>query len=232
MVPDTEVVIKTLDIYNRHMSEHDADEVREVDHERKKLQNAIDELLPDIDLIPIASRELMPFGWRKASKGRTVWRIVEEVISQNLEKEAQRLGFQNIVPSPSEVSVYDFKFKFPNLRDSFVNIKSAVSGKRASKDDISKAIRLIEHFEENPESNLFIATFEMDFTTDPGVALRKCTVMPLQWIPDIYVNPSNNGNLQSAYAKHLTSAVKRSRAEFLNKLEEEIQNANRKRRAR
>lgn len=214
------------------MSASKQNEIYLVDQERVALQGAIDKLLPDIDLIPIASTSLMPYGWRKAAKGRTVWRIVEEVISQNLEKDANQLGFESIIPSPSEVSVYDFKFKFPRFDDSFVNIKSAVSGKRPSKDDISKAIRLIEHYEMNPESNIFIATFEMDFTDDPGVALTRCTVMPLQWIPDIYVNPSNNGNLQSAYAKHLGSAVRRSKAEFIALLQEEIENANRKKRAR
>lgn len=214
------------------MSENRDDEVGKVDSEREWLQDAIDELLPHIDLIPIASKALMPFGWRKAAKGRTVWRIVEEVISQNLEKDAQRLGFESITPSSSEVSVYDFKYKFPGFVDSFVNIKSAVAGKRSSKDDISKADRLIEHFDIFPESNIFIATFEMDFTDDPGVALTKCTVMPLQWIPDIYVNPSNNGNLQSAYAKHLESAEKRSKSEFIGLLRQEIENANRKKRAR
>ncbi len=35
----------------------------------------------------------MPFGWRKAAKGRIVWRIIEEVISQNLETHAKELGF-------------------------------------------------------------------------------------------------------------------------------------------
>lgn len=204
------------------------DENVQVEWERQQLQGAIDQLLPEIDLIPIASKNLMPFGWRKAAKGRTVWRIVEEVISQNLEKNATELGFQSIFPSPSEVSVYDFEFNFPGSRPSFVNIKSAVAGKRSSKDDISKAVRLIEHFEAHPESNIFIATFEMDFTADPGVALTKCTVMPLHWIPDIYVNPSNNGNLQSAYAKHLDLAIRRSRSEFLTLLENEIENANRK----
>lgn len=204
------------------------DENAQVESERQQLQGAIDQLLPEIDLIPIASKHLMPFGWRKAAKGRTVWRIVEEVISQNLEKNATRLGFRNFLPSPSEVSVCDFEFTFPGSRPSFVNIKSAVAGKRACKDDISKAIRLIEHFETHPESNIFIATFEMDFTDDPGVALTKCTVMPLHWIPDIYVNPSNNGNLQSAYAKQYGSAIRRSRSEFITLLEDEIENANRK----
>ena len=38
----------------------------------------------------------MPYGWRKAAKGRTVWRIVEEVISQGLEFQAKELGFDEV----------------------------------------------------------------------------------------------------------------------------------------
>ena len=35
------------------------------------------------------------------------------------------------------------------------------------------------------------------------------------WINDVYVNPSNNGNLQSAYYKDIKDAIRRSNEEFL-----------------
>lgn len=67
--------------------------IENTDKERARLQAAIDQLLPSIRTVPIANHALMPFGWRKAAKGRIVWRIIEEVISQNLEAHAKELGF-------------------------------------------------------------------------------------------------------------------------------------------
>ena len=46
------------------------------------------------------------------------------------------------------------------------------------------------------------------------IEIDHATVFPIVWIPDIYVNPSNNGNLQSAYYKDLKDAVKRTNEEF------------------
>ena len=56
-----------------------------VEQERKNLEEKLNKLIKNIGDIPIASKRIMPYGWRKAAKGRTVWRIVEEVISQGLE---------------------------------------------------------------------------------------------------------------------------------------------------
>jgi len=52
------------------------------------------------------------------------------------------------------------------------------------------------------------------------IGLNKCIVFPTAWIPDVYVNPSNNGNLQSSMYKNLSTAVKRTPQEFLLVLEE------------
>ena len=50
------------------------------------------------------------------------------------------------------------------------------------------------------------------------IGLDKCIVFPTAWIPDVYVNPSNNGNLQSSRYKDLANAVKRTPEEFLKVL--------------
>ncbi|KHD05205.1 hypothetical protein PN36_20290 [Candidatus Thiomargarita nelsonii] len=117
---------------------------------RKKLESALTALIADIGDIQIGSKEQFPYGWRKAAKGRTVWRIVEEAITQNLEKNYAKYGFIFAQPSKSEVSVYDFQAKFDsNSAEVFVNIKSAVIGGKKNKDDISKAEKLKAFFEEN-----------------------------------------------------------------------------------
>lgn len=186
-----------------------------VEVERKYLEDKLDALIKNIGDIPIANTRIMPYGWRKAAKGRTVWRIVEEVISQGLESQAKDLGFDSVHPADSEVGVYDFRFCYDGNKESYVNIKSSVKDGRTNKDDISKAVGLIDFCNENPTANLYVATFVISFKPNMTIGLEKCIVFPTAWIPDVYVNPSNNGNLQSSKYKHLGSAFKRTPAEFL-----------------
>lgn len=179
------------------------------------LEKIIKEIISDIGDIPIANKHIMPFGWRKAAKGRTVWRIIEEVISQNLEINAKTLGFYEIKPAESEVGVYDFKFCYNSGIETFVNAKSSVIDGKRNKDDISKAAALIEFYKNNPEANLYIATFIIRFNKDMTISIVDCTIFPIAWIPDVYINPSNNGNLQSADYKYINKAQKRTNQEFL-----------------
>lgn len=67
-----------------------------------------------------------------------------------------------------------------------------------------------------------IATFLIKFNQDMSVELTKAVVMPVAWIPDIYINPSNNGNLQSSYTKDLDKAIRRTNAQFIVELNKEI----------
>ena len=186
-----------------------------VEAERSYLEQTLNSLIQQIGPIPIANPKLMPYGWRKSAKGRTVWRIVEEVISQGLEFYGEHLGFDLVRAADSEVGVYDFKFRCGGKMEAYVNIKSSVMGGRVNKDDISKAEGLIDFYHRNPNANLYIATFEISFRDDMTIGLERCVVFPTAWIPDVYVNPSNNGNLQSSKYKDLSLAVKRTPAEFL-----------------
>lgn len=188
--------------------------VVDVETEREFLEDRLNDLIKHIGNIPIANNRIMPFGWRKAAKGRTVWRIVEEVISQGIESKYKKLGFESVAPANSEVGVYDFKFSCLGNKDAYVNIKSSVVGCKKSKDDISKADKLIDFYEQNPDVNLYIATFSINFNSDLTIGFDKCTVFPTAWLPDVYVNPSNNANLQSSMYKDLNFATKRSPLEF------------------
>jgi hypothetical protein len=190
------------------------DNITLVEREREFLENKLNELIAHMGCIPIANSKLMPYGWRKSAKGRTVWRIVEEVINQSIESQYKNLGFDMVTPAESEVGIYDFKFSCLGNPISYVNIKSAVAGVKNSKDDISKAVKLIEFYDENPNANLYIATFEITFNPDLTIGFNKCIVFPTAWLPDVYVNPSNNGNLQSFMYKQIQSAIKRTPQEF------------------
>lgn len=192
--------------------------IQQIETERLYLEESLNKLIQDIKYIPIANIDLLPFGWRKAAKGRTVWRIIEEIISQNLEKKYKKLGFDSAMPATSEIGVYDFKFCYNGNNESYVNIKSSVLGGRKNKDDISKAVGLLDFYKNNPKANLYVATFVIKFMDNMTVCLEECIVYPTSWIPDIYVNPSNNGNLQSSKCKDLSTVVRRTSNEFVEEL--------------
>lgn len=203
--------------------------VAEIEDHRRMLENALSTLARQIGSIQIGTRQQFPFGWRKAAKGRTVWRILEEAINQNLEQHQKSLGIARIECSDSEVSVFDCKVIFEGQTDAlYINIKSAVDGGRTNKDDISKAIGLMQFFRPDPDRLLYIATFVLAFQDDMTVRLTACHVMPIMWLPDIYVNPSNNGNLQSSKYKDLQLATRRTNQEFLAELQAAMNVARRK----
>lgn len=179
------------------------------------LQESFNLLVAKINKIQIGTKEQFPYGWRNAGKGRTVWRILEEIITQNLEKDHTLFNLKSITASTSEVSVYDFECKLiGNETPIYINIKSAVLGGKKNKDDISKGIGLRDFYSEDVNKNFFVGTFFIKFNDDMTIEIDHATVFPIVWIKDIYVNPSNNGNLQSAYYKNLNDAVKRTNTEF------------------
>ena len=115
-------------------------------------------------------------------------------------------------------------------QESYINIKSAVVGGKRQKDDISKAEGLKGFYDEDENRQFFVATFFIQFNADMSIEIAKAVVFPIAWIPDIYVNPSNNGNLQSAYYKDIKDGVKRTNKEFLPLFQEAIEVANKKKR--
>ena len=207
--------------------------VEQLERLRAALNIAVSRLITDINSIQIGKPDTFPFGWRKAAKGRTVWRILEEAIVQNLENDPARYGLAAVVPCDSEVGVYDLMVSWPDHDDfAFINIKSAVRGGRTNKDDISKAKGLIAFQSDDEDAMLFVVTIEMEFRDDMSVHLVNAYVMPTAWLPDLYVNPSNNGNLQSSKYKDLSVAEKRSTQEFLIALKEADEVAEKKKRAK
>lgn len=182
---------------------------------REGLQKSFDLLVAKINKIQIGTKEQFPYGWRNAGKGRTVWRILEEVITQNLEKDFNQFNLQSATPSDSEVSVFDLECKIiGNDTPIYINIKSAVLDGKKNKDDISKGIGLRDFYADDVNKNFFVGTFFIKFNDDMTIEIDHATVFPIAWIKDIYVNPSNNGNLKSAYYKDIKDAVRRSNEEF------------------
>jgi hypothetical protein len=195
----------------------------------EQLSKVLQRVLEGLGPIQIGKQNQFPFGWRRAGKGRTVWRLIEEAIVQGLEVRRAELGLVSVIPAPSETGVYDVEVTLADPAIScYINIKAAAEGRRAQKDDVSKAVNLVAFFSSNSPKELFLATVYMDFITEHGallVALRRCAVMPVSWIPDIYVNPSNNGNLQSSKYRNPESAIKRTQDEFLIELKRAMETA-------
>lgn len=201
--------------------------IQNIDTIRSQLESDLNQLINIIGPIQIGTTKQFPNGWGKAAKGRTVWRIIEEAINQNLEANCGKLLMESISASESEVSVYDTKVKYGE-HYAYFNIKSAVYGGKSNKDDISKAAGLKAFFDEDINKPLFICTFILNFLDDMKIEMIKCYVMPTTWLPDIYVNPSNNGNLQSSKYKDLELAEKRTNKEFYDLLLNEMEVATKK----
>ena len=199
---------------------------------RKRIAEDLNQLIKLIGFIKIGEPSQFPYGWRQAAKGRTVWRILEEAVCQNLEYHAKEVGIDIFDASESEVGVYDFKMRLKGQEDFvYVNIKSSIKNGKKNKDDISKAERLIHFYEEDYDRELFLATFEIDFKDDMSIEFTKCIVTPIHWIPDVYVNPSNK-NLQSSKYKDSHLFVLRSQEGFCRLLNYEIELAKEKRLAK
>ncbi|MBQ9336728.1 MAG: hypothetical protein IJS14_05470 [Lentisphaeria bacterium] len=193
------------------------------------IKNVMNSLVDRLGVIQILQPELLPYGWRKAAKGRTVWRLLEEIIVQNLMCNPQNYGLVRADPPCSEVGVWDLKLTHPQISyPIYINIKSATSGNKNSKDDISKAIGLHDFFTQNIEASLCIVTFNLKFLPVMQVKILDVFVMPVTWLPDIYVNPSNNGNLQSSHYKDIDLRIMRSNNQFLSELNFAINIANQK----
>lgn len=205
--------------------------IKEIEDQQVLLSNCFSELIKRIGVVTIGKPEQFPFGWRKSAKGRTVWRILEELITQTLEKYHTEFGINAVEPSASDVSVFDMKCTAPNLPPMFINIKSAVFGGKLSKDDISKEGKLKAFYDEDNSRDLFVATFFIKFNENMSIQIEKVSVFPIAWLMsrDIYVNPSNNGNLQAKYYKDIANATKRTNDAFLPLFNEAINIANKKR---
>jgi len=207
--------------------------IQQTELQISRLNRCFSKLLNKLGNINVGDKIQFPYGWRKAAKGRTVWRIVEEAISQNLEKYYSEFDLVEAKPSESEVSIYDAILKLNGDKtDIYINFKTSVHGGRTNKDDISKAVGLYNFYKEDINRQLFIVTFELKFLDEMDLDLSNFYVMPIAWLPDIYVNPSNNGNLQSSKYKDLAGSTPRTNKKFFAELVEEMRVAAQKRAAK
>jgi hypothetical protein len=195
---------------------------------QKRLTSSLQQLLKRIGRIQIGTPRQFPDGWGRAAKGRTVLRIVEEAVVQNIKARHAELGLAHAEAAPGETELYDVKVRFEWSKvDLFLNLKTAARGRETKKGDVSKADGIIRFFQKDAERQLFIVTLVVRFSADMFIEIEKCLVIPITWLTDIYVNPRNN-NLQCCQPKRLVDATKRTNAEFIAALRREIDAADSK----
>lgn len=121
-------------------------EIRHIESVREELHACLTRVSQHIGRIQIGDKKSFPFGWKKSAKGRTVWRILEESINQNLEQLYANSKQIQFIPSDSEVAMYDFKavgLDGERIRwTAYVNIKSSTLGAKVSKDDLSAVVSI------------------------------------------------------------------------------------------
>lgn len=194
-----------------------------------RLTTCLTKLLKRIGRVQIGTPQQFPEGWGRAAKGRTVWRIVEEAVVQNLKARRGELELDHTEAAAGETELYDVKLRFQKSKvELFLNLKTAAIGRETKKGDVSKADGIVRFFEKDAERQLFIVTLVVTFCSDMFIEIKRCRVVPITWLSDIYVNPRNN-NLQCCQPKKLSDATKRTNAEFITALQREMEIADAKR---
>jgi hypothetical protein len=170
----------------------------------------------DMPFLPIGGPEHFPDGWQRAAKGRTVWRIAELAVLQNLKRIAESEGLVDFTQAETETHPFDFHCRIARVGETQVNLKTYTDrARKGGNEDVSKALRLLDFMQSYPEVVLLLASVKIEFHDDPfGIQIGQPSVVPLAWLGDIYVNGSSNKNLMTASARRPDACIERSHAEF------------------
>lgn len=194
------------------------DQVSPEDIQRIKI--SIDNVVRKLGSFQIIDPRVVPEGIKPIA--RSVSWLVEQVIVQNLRAEMDELGLEHVNDPPNNVAQYDCNLKYrDDSKEFYVNLKtSLISTSSSGRFDVSKAPKLLQMYEDNPNLILIVATIKID--------IRGCelyfgdsVVFNVAWIKDIYYNRANH-NLQSCADG---SQKIRSNQEFVRLLTEKISGA-------
>lgn len=186
----------------------------------QKIKQSIDTIISEIGSFQIIDPVVVPEGIKPIA--RSVSWLVEQVMVQNLRAKKTQLGLEYVNDPQNNVDQYDCILKYVNdEKHYYVNIKtSLVQTKSNTRFDVSKAPKLVEKYQENPNLILVIATIKVDIQ-GCKVILSNSTVFNVAWIKDLYYNRANH-NLQSNCDG---SQIIRSNQEFVRLLKEKINSA-------
>ncbi|BBL65941.1 hypothetical protein MSMAT_3307 [Methanosarcina mazei TMA] len=188
----------------------------------QKISEMLHNLIKKIGNVDLINEELVPEGLKPIGRS-TSW-LVEQIIVQNMRKYKDELGLEDVLDPPSNVSLYDCSIVFKGeFKKYYINLKTSSLEAQRTKDDISKADKLIDLYESDPDYTLFIAVIKVIFQNTRLILNhnKNLIVFNVAWIPDIYCNPRNN-NLQSS---KYDETFFRTNVEFLCELKTHYQTA-------
>ena len=172
------------------------EEFRKLEQRIKVIANAIDCVWKDrIGGFKILDEKLVPEGLKPIA--RSISWLMDQITVQNLRRYKDEFGIEEVNDPPHGLTQYDCIIKMKNdNRDYYLNVKTSLTiTELGGRFDISKARKLIQFYQENPNLVLLIAIIRVDLD-DVWVRFNNAIVFNVAWIPDIYYNRANH-NLQS-----------------------------------
>lgn len=194
---------------------------RELEQRIKVIAKAIDAVWKDrIGDFKILDENFVPEGLKPIA--RSISWLMDQITVQNLRRYRDEFGIEEVNDPPHGLTQYDCVIRMKSDdRDYYLNVKTSLTiTKLGGRFDISKARRLIQLYQENPNLVLLVAILRVDLD-NVWVRFNNVIVFNVAWIPDIYYNRANH-NLQSRCNGTQTF---RTNEEFVSELERQIEDA-------
>ncbi len=197
------------------------EELKKLEQRIKIIAKAIDFVWKDkIGDFKILHENLVPEGLKPIA--RSISWLMDQITVQNLRRYRDECGIEEVNDPPHGLTQYDCIIKMKNDdRDYYLNVKTSLTiTKLGGRFDISKARRMIQFYQENPNLVLLVAIIRVDLD-NIWVRFSNAVVFNVAWIPDIYYNRANH-NLQSRCNGTQTF---RTNEEFVSELERQMEDA-------
>jgi len=176
------------------------------------LKETLSALVRHLPSFEVANETALPFGLKPHT--RSVSWIVEQVLVQSLKLNANKLGISHVAyENLGDTALHDVELGI-GKRTVLVNIKTHDVDGRKNKNDISAVVKLYRAYAQDPNYDLFYATFGIKFVgRSIQFSQEAVHCFSPQFLP-IYVNPTND-KIQAFYVHE---PIIRSRKEFLQEL--------------
>lgn len=195
-------------------------EFQEIIKDMEQVEKAIQIVLKKIGKFNILDETLVPYGLKPIA--RSISWLVEQIVVQNLRKNSEVCGLSDVIDPPHSLTQYDCILKLKcNSKEVFVNLKTSLTTTdKTGNFDISKAPKLVQFYEKDPEAILLVAVIRVSID---GVCVDfdKPVIFNVAWVPKIYYNRANH-NLQSSADG---TQIMRSNSDFVKILKNEMKNA-------
>lgn len=155
-----------------------------------------------VQLVPtfkVLDEAIVPEGLKPHT--RSICWLMEQVILQNTKLNAAKWGLKDFEYPPSDISVWDAKFRLVRVPEAgyvFVNVKVGNAAKPSRKNDMGSVKALLNFYESEHDPFLLCAIFKFRFSNVHIVFEGSPLVKNYTWIDEFVVNPRNE-HLQAFY---------------------------------